>query len=196
MTQSDSIKVRRIVMRNPLDVPIVAISRRFGDRSKEVERFLKFAFVGALGAVIDAGTLFVLQATLLPPIDPNKSLKVVIASTIAFVAAVCSNFVWNRYWTYPDSRSRPIRRQLTQFAFISFVGWFGRTIWISASYIWLGALLSDLLLPEIQLLRPGYVPSESAEAKIGSMAAWFVGVIIVLLWNFFANRYWTYNDVD
>ncbi|MBE2182341.1 MAG: GtrA family protein [Anaerolineae bacterium] len=196
MTQSDSIKVRRIAMRNPLDVPIEAISRRFGERSKEVERFLKFAFVGALGAVIDAGTLFALQATLLPPVDPNKSLKVVIASTIAFVAAVCSNFIWNRYWTYPDSRSRPIRRQLTQFAFISFVGWFGRTIWISASYIWLGALLSDLLLPEIQLLRPGYVPSESAEAKIGSMAAWFVGVIIVLLWNFFANRYWTYNDVD
>ncbi len=195
MTQSDSINVRR-PFRNPLDIPIEAIARRFGERSKEVERFIKFAFVGALGAVIDAGLLFFLQATVLPPVDPNKSLKVVIASTIAFVAAVCSNFFWNRYWTYPDSRSRPIRRQLVQFAFISFVGWFGRTVWISASYIWLGALLSDILLPEIQLLRPGYIPSESAEAKIGSMAAWFIGVIIVLLWNFFANRYWTYNDVN
>lgn len=196
MTQSDSIKVRRVAMRNPLDIPIELISRRFGPRSKEVERFLQFAFVGAVGAIIDAGTLFVLQATVLPPVDPNKSLKVVIASTIAFIAAVCSNFIWNRYWTYPDSRSRPIRRQLAQFAFISFVGWFGRTIWISASYTWLGALLSDILLPEIQILRPGYIPSESAEAKIGSMAAWFIGVIIVLLWNFFANRYWTYNDVE
>ena len=23
-----------------------------------------------------------------------------------------------------------------------------------------------------------------------------IAVIIVMFWNFFANRYWTYNDVD
>jgi len=52
-----------------------------------------------------------------------------------------------------------------------------------------------IFLPEIQLLRPGYVPSESAEAKLGTMVAWLIGVIIVMVWNFLANRYWTYNDV-
>jgi putative flippase GtrA len=196
MTQTDSIKVRRIAVKNPLDAPIVAVARRFGAKSKEVERFLKFATVGFIGAIIDAGTLFVLQATVLSPVEPNIGFKVALASTIAFALAVTSNFIWNRYWTYPDSRTRSIRRQLTQFAFISFVGWFGRTLWISASYLWLGSFLGRILLPEIQLLRPGYVPSASAEAKLGTMAAWFIGVIIVLVWNFLANRYWTYNDVS
>jgi putative flippase GtrA len=196
MTMSDSIKIRRVATRNPLDIPISAIANRFGDNAKEVERFLRFAFVGALGAVIDAGVLFMLQAYVLPPVDPNKGLKVALASTIAFLVAVTSNFIWNRYWTYPDSRSRPIRKQLALFAFISFVGWFGRTLWISAAYSWLGALLMPVLLPEIQILRPNYVPSISAQDKLGTMAAWTIGVIIVMLWNFFANRYWTYNDVD
>ncbi len=82
-----------------------------------------------------------------------------------------------------------------QFFGISFVGWFGRTLWISSAYHWLGTMLMPLFLPEIRLLRPGYIPSESAEAKLGTMVAWLIGVIIVMVWNFLANRYWTYNDV-
>ena len=140
--------------------------------------------------------LFFLQATVLAPVDPNRDLKVATASTIAFFAAVASNFMWNRYWTYPDSRSRSMRRQMAQFTFINLVGWLGRTVWIAASYKWLGATLMPILLPEIQLLRPGYVPSESAEAKLGTMAALLIGVCVVMVWNFLANRYWTYNDVN
>lgn len=188
--------IRRIAVRNPLDAPIQTIATRMGGgKAKELERFLKFAIVGALGAVIDAGTLFILQATILAPVEPSKDLKVAVASSIAFIIAVTSNFIWNRYWTYPDSRSSSIRKQLAQFFVISFVGWFGRTVWISNAYHWLGTALMPVFLPEIQLLRPGYVPSESAEAKLGTMAAWLIGVIIVMVWNFLANRYWTYNDV-
>ena len=48
--------------------------------------------------------------------------RLVIAGTISFIAAIISNFIWNRYWTYPDSRSKPIARQLVQFAVISVMG--------------------------------------------------------------------------
>lgn len=197
MSQTNSIKIRRVAVRNPLDGPISAVAQRVGgNRSKEVERFIKFAIVGAFGAVIDSMTLLILQATTLIPVEPNKDLKVAVASTIAFLAAVLSNFIWNRYWTYPDSRSRSMRRQMVQFTSINLIGWLGRTVWISTSYHWLGALLMPYALPEIQIFRPGYVPSPSAEAKLGTMAAWLVGVCVVMVWNFLANRYWTYNDVD
>jgi len=192
MSQMSSIRLR-----NPLDAPIDAIANRFGgDKPKELERFLKFAVVGAIGALIDAGTLFILQATILPPSLKEPDWNVAIASTIAFIAAITSNFIWNRFWTYPDSRSRSWRRQMGQFAFISVIGWVARTIWITASHAALGNLLMPVFLPEIQIFRPGYVPSETAEAKLGSMAAWLIGVIIVMIWNFFANRHWTYNDVE
>jgi putative flippase GtrA len=197
MNQTETFKIRRVAVRSPLDGPIAAIAQRVGgSRSKEVERFIKFAIVGAVGAVIDSMTLVALQATILSPVEPHKDLKVATASTIAFLAAVCSNFFWNRYWTYPDSRSRSVRRQMAQFTIINLVGWLGRTIWIATAYAWLGVILMPIVLPEIQLFRPGYVPSVSAEAKLGTMAAWLIGVCVVMLWNFLANRYWTYNDVD
>lgn len=194
MSQSNALEnTPRRSFRNPLDPIILSIANRFGDKSKEVERFLKFAIVGAFGAVVDSVTLITLQATILPP---DNEWLVVLATTIAFIAAIASNFTWNRFWTYPDSRSRAIHKQIIQFAIVNFIGWVARTLWIKSSYAWLGAALMPILLPEIQLIRPGYVPSVHGEAKLGTMAAWLIGVVIVMVWNFLANRYWTYNDVN
>ena len=198
MSQTNTAKIRRIAVRNPLDAPILLVAERFGgSKSKEVERFLKFAVVGIIGAVIDSLTLFILQATILPPtLQEPIDINVAVAQSIAFVAAIVSNFTWNRLWTYPDSRSRSMRRQLAQFATISFIGWVGRTIWITLAHQPLGEFLMPLLLPVIQVVRPGYVPSLTGSAKLGTMASWLIGVAIVMVWNFLANRYWTYNDVE
>ena len=95
---------------NILDRLILVIANRFGDKSKEVERFLKFAIVGGFGAVVDFATLNILQLTILPPSGANEGLHVALATGVAFTVAVISNFIWNRYWTFPDSRSRSIRR--------------------------------------------------------------------------------------
>lgn len=181
------------VFRNPLDMIILAVAGRFGSKSKEVERFLKFAVVGFIGAVVDFGTLFVLQATILPPVD---TLHVALATTIAFLAAIMSNFTWNRLWTYPDSRSRSVRRQLAMFTFISVIGWLGRTTWISLAYQPLGHFLMPIVLPFIHIFRPTYFPSDHADAKLGTFAAMLIGVIVVMFWNFLANRIWTYNDIE
>lgn len=197
MSQIDTMKTAGSLIRNPLDGAIIAVASRFGDKSKEVERFLRFAVVGVIGAVIDSGTLIILQATVLPPtLQEPIDWNVAIAQTIAFVAAILSNFTWNRLWTYPDSRSRSMRRQLALFAFISLIGWIGRTIWITAAHQAVGSFLMPILLPEIQIFRPGYVPTEIAASKLGTMVTWLVGVIVVMIWNFVANRLWTYNDVE
>ena len=74
----------------PLDGSIRTISRRVGrGRAKEIERFIKFSFVGALGFVIDVVTVIVLQNTLLPPANDQN---VLLANSVGFVLAVCSNF--------------------------------------------------------------------------------------------------------
>jgi putative flippase GtrA len=184
--------------RNPLDAPIVAVASRFGEKSKEVERFLKFVVVGVIGATVDFGTVIVLQATFFPPVDSSGEpivQNVAIATTIAFIAAVVSNFTWNRVWTYPDSRSRSMRRQLALFTFVSLVGWLGRTLWISVSFHFLGRVFMPIVLPIVHLWRVSYVPSVTAEGKLGTLVAQLIGVAVVMFWNFLANRYWTYNDV-
>ena len=191
MTQTSTPKA--LVRNNPIDALILAIAGRFGEKSKEVERFLKFAVVGVIGFIVDMGTLIILQATILPAVS---DLNVIIATSIAFMAAIISNFLWNRFWTYPDSRSRSVRTQMLQFTFISLVGWLSRTLWIRLSYAPIGALLYPLLLPLLTSVMPAFTAAVDAEARLGSMVAQLIGVVVVMFWNFFANRYWTYGDVD
>ncbi|MBI3162305.1 MAG: GtrA family protein, partial [Chloroflexi bacterium] len=74
---------------------------------KEQKRFVKFALVGAFGAVIDFGVM-----NLLSHFTP---MSLVFAGTISFLCAVISNFIWNRFWTYPESRSRTLLSQLGMF---------------------------------------------------------------------------------
>ena len=179
--------------RNPVDRAIVALARRSGERSREVERFLRFSVVGVVGAVVDLGTLTLLQATVLPP---TSDFRVQLATATGFIAAVFNNFLWNRYWTYPDSRTRSIRRQLTQFALVSAVGLAVRTALISATYGPLGAALMPAALPLIQMAGSEYLPSATDQARLGTTAAWVLAVIVVMMWNFFINRHWTYSDVD
>ncbi|MFZ4815451.1 MAG: GtrA family protein [Phototrophicaceae bacterium] len=203
MSQSNTTGVRPLYVRvaaTPwrwLNQMILQVANRFGEeRSKEVERFLKFIVVGVMGALIDFGTLFLLQATILHPDQPYQQVKVLTASTISFFAAIASNFLWNRFWTYPDSRSRSLRRQLAQFTFLNAIGLIVRTLWIKWTYLPIGRAITPSIVAIVHLYRPEYVPSAEASVKIGSVAAQFMAILIVMMWNFFANRYWTYNDVN
>lgn len=182
---------RKAVRHNPLDALIYALAQPFGQHAQEVERFLKFALIGALGAVVDVAMLFILQATVLPP---YTTLAVVAATSTAFFIATLHNYLWNRFWTFPDARGHSLRWQLTRFTVINAVGWVIRTLWISAAYIWLGELLMPAALPAIQWFRPGYLPSATASAKLGSIAALLVGIAVILFWNFLANRLWTFRE--
>lgn len=180
----------------PIDRFIIALASRIGgSRAKEVERFIKFAFIGLLGFVIDFGILFILQSTVLPAADEQNMelpLNVALATTISFTLAISSNFTWNRLWTYPDSRSYSVRRQLTQFSIVSVIGWIGRTFWITSSFAFFGAWSTTA----IQSMISGYNPVLQDELKLGTMISQFIGVIVVMIWNFLANRYWTFNDVE
>ena len=148
----------------------------------ELTRFLKFSVVGTFGAVVDFGTFNVLHGSLSWPAVP--------ASVCSFLAAVTSNFIWNRYWTYPDSRTKSVRRQAGQFALVSVVGLAIRTP-LFALLIGPGTSLASFLLQT----RLGSITNVTA-AALGSNLALAAAVIVVLFWNFLANRLWTYADID
>jgi putative flippase GtrA len=145
--------------------------------SRERSRFLRFAAVGTVGAVIDF-SLFNLQTVLLkvPPI---------VAQAISFTVAVSSNFLWNRFWTYPDSRSKPLRYQVLQFFIVNMMGLMIRTPLIG----WLGPVF-------ITMFAHLAIPFNITAITAGHNIALACAVGVVMLWNFFINRFWTYSDVD
>jgi putative flippase GtrA len=145
---------------------------------RERTRFLRFATVGVIGAVVDFGTFNLLTNYV--------GLTAVIASVFSFIAAVISNFTWNRYWTYPDSRSKPLSRQLIQFSVVSLLGLMIRTPII--------AILEPLftrLFTQYSFLPIGFITAE----LLADNLALAIAVIVVMFWNFFINRYWTYDDI-
>ena len=146
--------------------------------SRERTRFLRFAVVGMIGAVIDFGVANLLVYVFFAPL--------VIAGTISFISAILSNFFWNRYWTYPDSRSKPIAQQLIQFAVVNGLG---LTIRIPILR-WLEPVLFRLF-SRLPFSLPVFSPD--VLAKNLTLA---VAVLSVMFWNFFVNRYWTYSDVE
>lgn len=187
MTETTSTLPKAQTVFGVLDHLIWNFALRFGDKAREVDRFVKFAIVGAFGAIVDFSTLNILELTVLPPTGTHEGINVATATSVAFTLAVINNYFFNRYWTFPDSRSRTVGVQLTQFFVVSFVGLLFRLVFVSATYAALGDFAQAILQT-----------SSSAESvnHLGSNVAQGISIFIVLFWNFFANRYWTYNDVD
>jgi putative flippase GtrA len=145
--------------------------------SKERVRFLKFATVGAVGAVIDFGVMNFFTHFFDTPL--------VMAGTISFLCAVTSNFLFNRYWTYPASRSRHVLHQLGMFFLVNAAG--------------IAIRIPILHYGEPPLARAfeslGHLSDALAEA-LARNATLALAVGVVMIWNFFINRYWTYNDIE
>ncbi len=158
----------------------------------DFRRFWKFAVVGAIGAVIDSGTFngllalgWLYGARLVLPANLIIT-EVGIAGAIAFTLAVISNFIWNRYWTYPDSRSKPVIVQLITFFIVNVAGLLIRIPILELVSGPLGRLIA-VIMPSL---------GEATAVWLGKNGAWAIAVVIVMLWNFFVNRYWTYSDVS
>jgi len=144
---------------------------------KERERFLKFVVVGTIGFGVDSFTYNLVRTTL--GIAPE------ISSVISFCVAVISNFLFNRYWTYPDSRSKPVLGQISQFAIVNVAGLVIRTV--------IFALIHEPLVLLAEKAAGDYIIPPWV---IGENLSLAIVVIIVMFWNFFVNRFWTYNDVN
>jgi len=139
-------------------------------------RFIKFAFVGVSGTIIDFGIFNLLLFF---------NFSSIIASTASFLVAVINNFYWNRNWTYPESKSNPIVTQLLKFSAVSITGLLVRVFLykiIEQAFINLagGMVIEDFLF--------------SSEIVGKNISLAFV-IIVVLFWNYFANRFITYKDI-
>jgi putative flippase GtrA len=148
--------------------------------SKERSRFMRFAVVGVIGFLVDFGTFNLLTGLF--------GVRGVLAQVISFIAAIASNFTWNRLWTYPDSRSKKVPKQLIQFIMVSAIGLAIRT----PIFVLMERPMSDLFRNFTANLG---LPEATAQF-LAYNSALGVAVVVVMMWNFFVNRYWTYNDVD
>jgi putative flippase GtrA len=135
-------------------------------RPKEFTRFLKFATVGVIGMFVDLSILTLSRELLGLPLE--------LALGLGFTVAVLSNFTWNRLWTFPESRQRPLASQMGQFVVVNIVG------------LGINEVVVLGLHPIFSLILPD--PPAYLSAKV-------IAIGIVLFWNYFVNRAWTYRGI-
>jgi putative flippase GtrA len=145
--------------------------------NKERTRFLKFAIVGAIGSALDFGMMNLLTHLF--------NMRLVFAGTISFICAVINNFTGNRFWTYPESRSRHMLHQL------------GMYFVVNAAGIAIRIPILHFVEPPMAnaFERLAHVSHASSEILAKNATLGFA-IAVVMLWNFFVNRYWTYNDIE
>jgi putative flippase GtrA len=144
---------------------------------KERIRFFKFALVGISGTLIDIGffNLF----------NQRFGITPVTAKSLSFSVAVFNNFIWNRIWTYPESRQLPLPKQFGQYLVVSIVG-----LLINTSIF---AIADQSLIHQFEILLPANF--YFSPTVVGHNASVAIATIVVLFWNYFANRFWTFRSI-
>jgi putative flippase GtrA len=136
----------------------------FDHPSKEITRFVRFMTVGAFGTALDFGLLTALKLA---------GVSTLLANSFSFTAGVVNNFTWNSRWTFSDRRAGDWREQFFQFLLVSLVGLAINNAIVLLLEAPLGEWIGDAAW--------GYVP-----AKV-------IATGVVVFWNYFANRNWTFK---
>jgi putative flippase GtrA len=148
----------------------------FLNNRSERGKFFRFAIVGTIGSVVDFGVFNLLTSALRLPAIPS--------SVVSFSLAVINNFILNRNWTYPETRSTPITKQLFQFSIVSIAGLAIRT-----------PLFAIIEKPLISMAA-NWLPNVLTPTIIGHNLSLAIVILVVLLWNFFINRKWTFKPSE
>ncbi len=132
----------------------------------EVKRFVKFAIVGISGLIVDYAMLNILVY--------GFGVSSALAIAVAFVLAATNNFVWNILWVYPESRAS-FWRHFPTFLIVNAVG------------LGINELILFLFERPIEALFNSHV--------IGLNLTKAIAAVIVMMWNFFVNRFVTFRHV-
>ena len=134
---------------------------------KELTRISRFLSVGAIGTVLDFSILTLLKLAGLPTL---------IANSFSFTAGLVNNFTWNRLWTFGEAVQSDWRKQLMQYALISLVG----------------LALNDLIVLSLETV----LGSMFSQPEFGYLPAKIIATGVVVFWNYFANRTWTFKTIN
>ena len=144
-------------------------------RRRGVRQFVKFALVGASSTVIT----FIVLNLMLNLLHGHRF----VSTGIAFVISVSNGYLWNKRWTFREAQAKAVHTQFTQFVLVNVVG---------LVLTWLIMLLiATPVEDELRRLHPLMDPIKVY--KLATNIAQLVAIPIVVFWNFFANRHWTFK---
>lgn len=143
------------------------VSMLYEHRRFWLAKYLKFAFIGGIGALINLVVLWTAAEVFF--------VYYLWAAVLAFVIADTNNFIWNRLWTFRSKGN--LLAQYSQFLVVSMDG-------LMLNLILLKALVEEFL--------PALGIGED-KASVYLVVAQVIAIFLVSLFNFAANSLWTFG---
>ena len=142
-------------------------------------QFVKFAIVGVSNTFIDWAVFFLLTQYF---VFFQGGQNEILAKGISFVIAVINSFIWNSLWTFRQEFKAGLAQGEKRTVEIIY---FGRFLAVSTIGLILNALVFYLARPLTDLVF--------ARLELAQLLALVIATFAVLLWNFLANKFWTYR---
>ena len=134
-----------------------------------VQQFLKFCIIGFSSLFIDAGISWFL--TFHAHLNPTP------AKMISFPIAVTNGFFWNRMWTFRGMGGDRLHQMYLKFFAVNVIGFgLNLTIFKTVLFAFTGRFLG-----------------QGKPEKIQFLIATILAAGCVSVWNFLANKKWTFN---
>jgi len=133
-----------------------------------VRQFIKFCIIGFTSMLIDVGISYQLIYSL--------GMNATLAKTISFAVAVTNGFFWNSRWTFRGLGSGRRHEMYIKFLLVNCVG----------------LVLNVTLFKSVLFLFTGRFIGQGTPDKLHFAVATGTAVICVSLWNFIANKKWTF----
>ncbi len=154
-----------------------------------VRQFVKFGMVGASSTIINFLCFNLLCRVAHSPL--------VSSLTLAFLISAVNGFFWNRRWTFREAQAKAVHTQSFQFLIVNIIGWLLNTSIVVLLVAHFTARGSGLFGSHHQLKQIvlAIVAGEGKQQYSfwllnGALAA---ATAVVVFWNFFANRMWTFK---
>ncbi|MCK4302984.1 MAG: GtrA family protein [Candidatus Eisenbacteria sp.] len=139
------------------DRPVPEQKRRGEQWGRTAGQFVRFLIVGGVGTVVNM-VVFTLCTDAI-------GVHYIVASVVAFICAVSSNYFWNRRWTFNWSGRPGVAAQYLQFVAVSLL-----------------ALGVNVLVLHLVVERASLSP------KVGQLT----GIAAGTIFNFAGNKFWVF----
>ena len=135
-----------------------------------LQQFVKFCVIGFSSMIIDV--------VIAKKLTYGVGLHWVIAQTISFAVAVTNGFIWNSLWTFRGMGSGKRHERYARFVAVNIVG----------------LILNVFVMKSIFMLFTGRLIHQGNPDETHWNIAKGVAVVLVAIWNFTANKRWTFKD--
>lgn len=140
-------------------------------QSPGTRQFVKFCIIGASSAIIDFAVSFFLIYQL--------HWHWILANVCSFIVAVTNGFIWNSRWTFRNSAGSQ-QEQYFKFVAVNIVG----------------LALNLLIQKSIIMIYTGKFFAQGTPPKPQLVVAKLSAIVLVAIWNFFANKKWTFKATE